>query len=52
MEILSGNERSKPLQGKKFNTSLPTTIHLDLLANKQIEDPFFKDNFEGLKWVS
>lgn len=34
MEVVSGNEKSKSLQGKKFNTSLPTTIHLDLHAHK------------------
>jgi len=40
------------LQGKKFNTTLPTTLHLDLFAHGQIEDPFLKDTHKSLGWVS
>jgi beta-mannosidase len=50
--VLSGAENSKALQGKKFNTSIPTTLHLDLLAHDQIKDPFLKDNHNSQRWIS
>jgi beta-mannosidase len=32
--------------------SIPGTIHTDLLANKLIEDPFYRDNEKKVQWVS
>ena len=32
--------------------SIPGTIHTDLLANKLIEDPFYRDNETKVQWVS
>ena len=31
--------------------SVPGDIHLDLLANKKIPDPFFRDNESKLQWI-
>jgi len=31
--------------------TVPGDVHLDLLANKKIEDPFFRDNEAKLQWI-
>jgi len=31
--------------------SVPGDVHLDLLANKKIEDPFYRDNESKLQWI-
>src|ERR1035437_9173061 len=31
--------------------TVPGDVHLDLLANKKISDPFFRDNESKLQWV-
>jgi beta-mannosidase len=31
--------------------TVPGDIHLDLLANKKIEDPFYRDNEAKLQWI-
>lgn len=40
-------------QGDKkwYNASVPGTVHTDLLANKLIPDPFFRDNENKLQWI-
>ena len=43
---------NKEVSGKNFNTTFPSTLHLDLLRNSQIPDPYFADNYEALRWVS
>ena len=40
------------LKGNKFLTGLPTNIHLDLLRQNKIEDPYLGDNINKLKWIS
>lgn len=37
--------------GKWFATEVPNSIHTDLLNNKLIEDPFYRDNESKLQWV-
>ncbi len=32
--------------------TVPGDVHLDLLANKKISDPFYRDNEAGLQWIS
>jgi beta-mannosidase len=34
-----------------LQATVPGDIHLDLLANKKIPDPFFRDNESKLQWV-
>ena len=31
--------------------TVPGDVHLDLLANKRIDDPFFRDNESKLQWI-
>ncbi len=31
--------------------TVPGTVHTDLLANKKIEDPFYRDNEKKLQWI-
>src|SRR5579872_2790543 len=31
--------------------SVPGEVHLDLLANKRIEDPFYRDSESKLQWI-
>jgi beta-mannosidase len=31
--------------------SVPGNVHLDLLANKKIDDPFYRDNESRLQWI-
>jgi hypothetical protein len=33
LEVLSGAQQTEGLKGKKYNTSLPTTLHLDFMAH-------------------
>ena len=36
---------------KWYNTEVPNSIHTDLLNNKLIEDPFYRDNEFKLQWI-
>lgn len=45
-------QSKKQLQDVQLTTTLPSTIHLDLLKHNKIEDPFHRDNYPKLKWVS
>ena len=49
---MSGPAIAQTLKSKTYQTSLPTTAHLDLLAAGDISDPFIKDNYPTVKWVS
>jgi beta-mannosidase len=47
-QIMSGAE-----QGEKgwLPATVPGDVHLDLLANKKITDPFYRDNEAKLQWI-
>ena len=51
-ELLSCVRSGSDLIGQKFTTNLPSTIHLDLLKHKKIEDPFYRNNYPNVQWVS
>jgi beta-mannosidase len=34
-----------------FNAAVPGCVHTDLLANKLIEDPFYRDNEKKQQWI-
>jgi beta-mannosidase len=34
-----------------FPATVPGCVHTDLLANKKIEDPFYRDNEKNLQWI-
>ncbi len=36
---------------KWYDASVPGVVHTDLLENKLIEDPFFRDNEKNLQWI-
>ena len=35
----------------KGNATVPGTVHTDLIANKLIEDPFYRTNEEKIQWI-
>ncbi len=38
-------------ENKWYKASVPGTVHTDLLANKLIPDPFYRDNESRLQWI-
>jgi beta-mannosidase len=38
-------------EGGWLPAKVPGDVHLDLLANKKIDDPFFRDNESKLQWI-
>jgi beta-mannosidase len=57
IELDHGWEFRQVAQGSQENESgwlpakVPGDVHLDLLANKKIPDPFFRDNEAKLQWI-
>jgi len=47
-QILKAGETG---QGSWMPAKVPGDVHLDLLANKKIEDPFYRDNESKLQWI-
>ena len=47
-QALSAGEKD---QGVWMTAKVPGDVHLDLLANKKIDDPFYRDNETKLQWV-
>lgn len=52
MSILGGPTITEEKKSKVYSTSIPTTVHLDLLAAGDIPDPFVEENYPTVKWVS
>ena len=52
LNILSGPGQASSLKSKNIYVTLPTTLHLDLLKEKLIEDPFYGANYPKVEWVS
>ena len=49
---LNKNWQFKNQKEKKwFKATVPGTVHTDLLANKLIPDPYFRDNESKLQWI-
>lgn len=38
-------------ENKWYNATVPGTVHTDLLANKLIPDPYYRDNESKLQWI-
>jgi beta-mannosidase len=38
-------------ESKWYPATIPGTVHTDLLANKLISDPFYRDNESKLQWI-
>ena len=47
-QIMSGAEQG---ENGWLPATVPGDVHLDLLANKKITDPFFRDNEAKLQWI-
>lgn len=44
-------EKSDKQEAPWFPARVPGTVHTDLMANKLIEDPFYRDNEQAAQWV-
>jgi beta-mannosidase len=42
---------AQPSENGWLSATVPGDVHLDLLANKKISDPFFRDNEAKLQWI-
>ena len=49
--INKGWQFSKQGANKWYPAQVPGTIHTDLFLNKQIPDPYYRDNEKKLKWI-
>ncbi len=47
-QITAGAEQG---ENGRLPATVPGDVHLDLLANKKIPDPFFRDNESKLQWI-
>jgi len=52
MKIVNGPTQASQYINKDYQCSLPTVIHLELLKAGDIPDPFLKDYYPTVKWVS
>ena len=52
MTVMDGPVTAAGVKSKTYDTSIPTTVHLDLLTAKDIPDPFLLDNYPKVEWVS
>jgi len=48
---LTGTPPSAPIDANWRPATVPGDVHLDLIANKLIPDPFYRDNESKLQWV-
>lgn len=49
--INTGWKFKEARSGHWHPATVPGTVHTDLLANRLIEDPFFRQNERGLQWI-
>ncbi|HMR83927.1 MAG TPA: glycoside hydrolase family 2 TIM barrel-domain containing protein, partial [Niabella sp.] len=47
----SGWQFRKVQTGKWYAATVPGTVHTDLLANRLIADPYYRDNGKKLQWI-
>ena len=52
MTFKSGPSNIDRIKDKSYPTSIPTTLHLVLQAAGDIPDPFLKENYPTLKYLS
>ena len=52
LNVIGGSSQASSITGKTYQTSVPTVVHLDLLAANDIPDPFVGENYAKVKWVS
>ncbi len=51
MQIQTGWQFREAGKTDWYNASVPGCVHTDLLANKLIEDPFYRDNEKKQQWI-
>ncbi|HEX6717877.1 MAG TPA: glycoside hydrolase family 2 protein [Pyrinomonadaceae bacterium] len=51
MKIHSGWQFREVGKADWYNATVPGCVHTDLLANKLIEDPFYRDNEKKQQWI-
>ncbi len=51
IEIKDGWQFRKPGNNQWYPAAVPGCIHTDLMANRLMEDPFYRDNEEKVQWV-
>lgn len=51
VELNSGWKFKQADAGQWLPASVPGTVHTDLLANKLIDDPFYRNNEKELQWI-
>src|SRR5678815_2409632 len=49
--VHTGWQFREPGKETWYAATVPGTVHTDLLNNKLIEDPFFRDNEQRLQWI-
>lgn len=51
IELNKGWQFRQAATNKWYKAEIPGTVHTDLLANKLIPDPFYRDNEKKVQWV-
>src|SRR5260370_22239522 len=51
MPLLTGWQFREAGKDKWYPASVPGCVHTDLLNNKLIDDPFYRDNEKKLQWI-
>ena len=51
IELNSNWQFYHPIDKKWYKATVPGTIHTDLLYNKLIPDPYYRDNESKLQWI-
>src|ERR1044072_581159 len=51
MPLAPGWQFRQAGQDKWYPASVPGCVHTDLLNNKLIDDPFYRDNDKSLQWI-
>src|SRR5260370_2549617 len=49
--LLSGWQFREAGKDKWYPATVPGCVHTDLLKNKLIDDPFYRDNEQKLQWI-
>ncbi len=51
MSLLAGWQFREAGKDKWYPANVPGCVHTDLLNNKLIDDPFYRDNEKKLQWI-
>src|SRR5437016_13911207 len=51
MPLLTGWQFREACKDNWYSASVPGCVHTDLLNNKLIDDPFYRDNEKKLQWI-